>query len=161
MTGRGGAIMAYCIANMNIARFRYEPDDPRLSDFIDNLAHINGLGEAADGFVWRLKDDSGNAMAVRAWDDPRIILNLSVWRSIEALQLFAYRSEHVQYFRRRLDWFEPHPAPALALWWIGQDEMPTAAEARRRLEHLQAQGPSPHAFTFRERFDPPDERQHP
>jgi hypothetical protein len=100
--------MKHQLANINIARFRYEPDDPRLADFVNNLELINGLGERAEGFVWRLKDDTGNAMAIHAYDDPRIIVNLSVWASIEALQLFAYRTEHVQFFRRRLEWFEPH-----------------------------------------------------
>lgn len=147
--------MTHYLANMNIARFRYEPDDPRLADFVDNLAHINGLGERTEGFVWRLKDDSDNAMAIRAWEDPRIILNLSVWESPEALQRFAYRSEHVQFFRRRLEWFEPHDGPAMALWWVPMGEMPTPQEARSRLEHLMAHGPSLHAFTFRDRFAPP------
>jgi Domain of unknown function (DUF3291) len=143
------------LANMNVARFRYEPDDPRLADFVNNLEHINGLGERSDGFVWRLKDDTGNAMAIRAYEDPRVIVNVSVWTSLEALQVFAYRSEHVQFFRRKLEWFEPHPKPSLALWWIPAGEIPTGAEARARLEHLAANGPSPHAFTFKERFAPP------
>lgn len=147
--------MKYHIANMNIARFRYEPDDPRLSDFIDNLELINGLGERADGFVWRLKDDTGNAMAIRAYDDPRIILNLSVWKDLEALQRFAYRSEHVQFFRRRHEWFEPHTQPALALWWIRAGDVPTPVEARRRLELLIERGPSPESFTFKDRFAVP------
>jgi hypothetical protein len=150
--------MTYHLANMNIARFRYEPDDPRLSEFIDNLAVINSLGEQMDGFVWRLKDDSGNAIAIRAYEDPRIILNLSVWQSVESLARFAYRSEHVKFFRRRAEWFDPHDGrSALALWWIPAGEVPTAAEARRRLDHLIAHGPSADAFTFKDRFPQPAE----
>jgi hypothetical protein len=42
------------LANINIARFRHEPGDPRLADFVDNLELINGLGERSEGFVWRL-----------------------------------------------------------------------------------------------------------
>lgn len=149
--------MSHHIANMNIARFRYEPDDPRLRDFVDNLEKINGLGERSPGFVWRLKDSSGNAMAIRAYEDPRIILNLSVWDSIEALGTFAYRSEHVTFFRRRAEWFDPHgDQPALALWWLPVGEIPTAQDARMRLEHLIAHGPSPTAFTFKKRFPKPD-----
>ena len=147
--------MNHHLANMNIARFRYQPDDPRLADFVNNLEKINALGEQAEGFVWRLKDDSGNAIAVRAYEDPRIILNLSVWRSIEALQIFAYRSEHVQFFRRRQEWFEEHRLPALALWWVKAGHIPTPVEARQRLETLIAKGPTSEAFTFKERFPPP------
>ena len=147
--------MAHHLANMNIARFRYEPDDGRLREFIDALDHVNALAEQAPGFIWRLKDDSGNAMAVRAYEDPRIILNLSVWTSTEALQAFAYRSGHAEYFRRRLEWFEPHDGPALALWWLAHGSVPGPAEARERLEHLTRHGPTAHAFTFRERFAAP------
>lgn len=145
----------YLLANMNVARFRHEPDDPRLADFINNLEHINGLGERSEGFRWRLKDETGNAMAIRAYEDPRVIVNLSAWTSIEALQAFAYRSEHVQFFRRKQEWFEPHSGPSLALWWIAEGDWPTGMEARARLEHLVAHGPTPHAFTFRERFPQP------
>lgn len=147
--------MPHHLANMNIARFRYEPDDPRLADFIGNLDHINSLAESTDGFVWRLKDDAGNALAFRAYEDPRIILNLSVWTSRESLQSFAYRSEHVVFFRRRHEWFEPMEHPAMALWWIPAGHHPSLLEARHRLEHLIARGPSPEAFTFKDHFPSP------
>lgn len=148
--------MSYEIANMNIARFRHEPGDARLADFMNNLDHINSLGEKSPGFVWRLRDDSGNAMAFRAYEDPRIILNLSVWESIEALQAFAYRSEHVSFFRRRHEWFETMDHPAMALWWTPKGERPSPQEARRRLEHLIAHGPTVEAFTFKDRFPSPE-----
>ena len=125
--------MSFHLANINIARFRYEPEDPRLGDFVDNLALINGLGETSEGFVWRLKDDTGNAMALRVYDDPRIIVNMSVWTSLETLQAFAYRTEPVQFFRRWLEWFAPHAEPALALWWVPAGHIPDGREGRDRL----------------------------
>ncbi len=147
--------VTYQIANMNIARFRHAPDDPRLADFVNNLDHINALSDKAQGFVWRLRDDSGNAMAICAYEDPRIILNLSVWETIEDLMAFAYRSEHVTFFRRRHEWFETMATPAMCLWWTPEGERPSPHEARRRLEHLIAHGPTAEAFTFKERFPPP------
>lgn len=147
--------MTYHLANMNIARFRYELGDPRLADFMDNRDKINGLGESSPGFVWRLKEESQDAVLNDTFEDPRIILNLAVWESIEALQLFAYRSEHVQFFRRRLEWFDPPEQASMALWWVKAGERPTAREARTRLEHIRTHGPTPEAFTFRERFSPP------
>jgi hypothetical protein len=75
---------------------------------------------------------------------------------VEALQLFAYRSEHVQFFRRREEWFEPHTVASLALWWTPEGEIPTVTEGKLRLEHLVANGPSAHAFTFKQRFPPPE-----
>ena len=48
------------LAQLNIGRFRYPTDDPRMADFMNNLDLVNGLAERSKGFVWRLKDDSGN-----------------------------------------------------------------------------------------------------
>jgi len=147
--------MTHQIANMNIARFRYAPDDPWLADFVNNLDHTNALSEQAPGFVWRLRDGSGNAMAIRAYEDPRIILDLSVWETIEDLMAFAYRSEHVTFFHRRHEWFETMADPAMCLWWTPRGDYPSAHEARRRLEHLIAHGPTVEAFSFKDRFPPP------
>ncbi|MBI2719110.1 MAG: DUF3291 domain-containing protein [Rhizobiales bacterium] len=144
--------MTGILAQINVGRLRYDLDDPRLAGFIGNLDRINALAEASEGFLWRLKDSSGNATAIRAYDDPRIAVNMSAWASLEALQRFAYRSEHLNFFRRRSEWFEAFAAPFLALWWIEAGRWPSAAEGRARLEHLATHGPTPHAFTFRDRF---------
>ena len=147
--------MNHHIAQINIGRLRFDTADPKLSGFMDNLERINALAEQSPGFVWRLKDDSGNATAIRVYDDPRIALNMSVWESHEALQAYAYRSEHVQFFRRRAEWFEDFGAPYLALWWIAAGDIPTPMAGQQKLQHLAEHGPSPEAFTFKERFGPP------
>jgi hypothetical protein len=33
------------LAQLNIGRIRYEVDDPRLADFMNNLALVNGIAE--------------------------------------------------------------------------------------------------------------------
>ena len=43
----------------------------------------------------------------------------------------------------------------IALWWVPAGHIPTIEEGIARLEHLRANGPSPHAFTFREPFPAP------
>ena len=43
-----------------------------------------------------------------------------------------------------------------ALWWVDPGHVPTVAEAKERLEHLGAHGPTPFAFTFRARFASPE-----
>ena len=76
------------LAQLNIGRLRHEVGDPRMADFIDNLAFVNGLAERSPGFVWRYQDDSGSAIDTRPFDgDPRMAINLSVWESVEALEL--------------------------------------------------------------------------
>src|SRR5665811_1128047 len=80
------------LAQINVGRLLYPIDDPRIADFVDNLDRINALAEESPGFVWRLKDDAGNATQIRPYDDPGILVNMSVWASPEALYEFSYRT---------------------------------------------------------------------
>jgi hypothetical protein len=143
------------IAQINVGRLRAEPPDPLVAEFMASLDRINALAEASPGYVWRLKDDNNNATSIRVFDDPRIAVNMSVWESVEALQAFAYRSEHVSFFRRREEWFEHFGAPYMALWWVPAGHVPPALEGRERLALLAKHGPGPAAFTFKDRFPQP------
>ena len=134
------------LAEVNIGRVRYPLDDPRMADFVDNLDLVNGIAERSEGFVWRLKDDSGNATSIQAYDDPRIIVNLSVWESIEALERYVWQTVHKRFYGRRTEWFEHLGGPHLAMWWVDAGHRPTALEARERLERLAAEGPTEFAF---------------
>ena len=139
------------IAQVNIALARAPLDSDLLSEFVAQLDRVNALADDAPGFVWRLQTEDGNSLAVRGFDDDRIIVNLSMWDSIDHLAEFVYRSGHVAVMRRRREWFERIRAH-LALWWIPVGEIPTVTEAERRLEHLQEHGPTPYAFTFKQRL---------
>ena len=143
------------VAELNVGRTVAPIDDPALADFVDNLERINALGDASPGFVWRLQDEFGAATTIRAYDDPLMIVNLTVWESIDALRAFTYRTGHVEYVRRRREWFEPLEGPSLVLWWVPVGHRPTVQEARARLDRLAAEGPSPAAFTLTTTF-PPD-----
>lgn len=123
--------------------------------FAEGLAPINRLADASPGFLWRLQDEGGDSMATRPYDDERIAITLSVWETVEDLRRFVYRSHHVDYLKRRAEWFEPIEGYALVLWWIVEGSRPTVIEAKERLELLRERGPSPRAFTFRKNF-PPD-----
>ena len=93
---------------------------------------------------------------MQAFDDPLVIVNLTVWESIEALEAFAYReASHLAVLRRRREWFERHTEAPTALWWVPTGHIPSVAEALDRLALLRAEGPSARAFTFRERFPAP------
>src|SRR5262245_43383250 len=81
-------------AQLNIGRIRHPLDDPRMADFVNNLDRVNAIAEHTPGFVWRLQDDSGNATAIHAFDDPRMLLNMSVWESVEALERFVWQTVH-------------------------------------------------------------------
>ena len=142
------------VALFNIATLRAPMDDPLIDDFRNNLDPINALAEASPGFVWRLQDESGNATNITPYPDPMVITNMAVWESIDGVADFTYRSGHLDFLRRRREFFEHDAAPFLVLWWIPEGHVPSMDEAMARLEHLREHGPSPHAFTFRHRFDP-------
>lgn len=141
------------LAQLNVGRLRAPIDDPMIADFRSNLGPVNALAEASPGYVWRLQDDSGDATGIKAFDDDLEILNLTVWESIEALADFTYRSAHVDFLRRRREFFEAPTEPILCLWWIREGTIPTVEEAIARLAHLRAHGPTPTAFTFGHRFE--------
>jgi hypothetical protein len=134
------------LAQINIARFLHAEDDPRLAEFFANLDRVNAVAERMPGFVWRLKDDTGNATAMSAFDDPLTVVNMSVWESAEAFEQFVWRTVHAKIYQRKQSWFEAMSRPHFAMWWIEPGTTPTAAEGRARLEHLQANGPSDYAF---------------
>ena len=136
------------LAQLNIARLLAPLDDPRLEGFVNNLDRVNGLGDASPGFVWRLQTDDGDATALRPFPDPDIIVNLTVWESVESLRTFAYKGEHLEVFKQRRQWFEERVEPMVVLWWVADGHIPSVEEARERLEFLRRHGPSPWAFPF-------------
>jgi Domain of unknown function (DUF3291) len=150
-----GGLMDWYLAQLNIGRLRAPVGDPLVAEFIDNLDRINALADASPGFVWRLQTEDGNATAVRPFDDETILVNMSVWESVSALGDYVYRSGHVEFLRRKREWFERAGEAHLVLWWVPAGTVPTPAEAIARLERLRSSGPSPEAFTFARPFGPP------
>jgi hypothetical protein len=133
------------LAQFNIARIRYPLDDPRMAEFVDNVARVNALAEQIEGFVWRLKDETGHAMNMRVYDDPAILPNLTLWESGAALERFVWQTVHGRFYKRREEWFLAIDTP-LVLWWVPAGERPTLADGVTRLDHLIAYGPSEFAF---------------
>ncbi|WP_439862237.1 DUF3291 domain-containing protein [Pseudomonas sp. MBLB4136] len=138
----------YQLAQINIARALAPLDSPTMQGFVEQLESINRLAEASPGFVWRLQSEDGDATALRVFADERIIVNLSVWDSLEALQGFVYGSAHLNLLRNKKQWFEKPSEPILALWWVPSGHVPSLEEAKQALTTLRAQGPSLSAFTF-------------
>ena len=146
---------AYHLAQLNVGTTLYDMDDPAMRGFVENLDRINALAEASPGFVWRLQDDAGSAVGIQVSDDPRFIVNLSVWQSAEALFDFVYRSAHTKIMVQRRQWFQRPDQAFQVLWWLPAGELPSVEQALARLRLLQAQGPTAEAFTFKARFPAP------
>ena len=153
---------SYHIAQLNIGRVRAPVDDPLMADFTNNLVAINTLGHDTPGFVWQLLTDEGNSTAFRIFpEEDDLLINMTLWESIEALFDFTYKSQHVEFLRRRREWFEPmNDLPSLVLWWVVAGHQPTLEEAKAKLIYLHEHGPTPLAFTFRQRYSVHDLEVH-
>lgn len=145
----------YHLAQVNIARARAPMDHPLMQGFVEQLAPINALAEASPGFVWRLQTEEGDATSIQAFDDPQIIVNLSLWESLEALRDYVYAGPHLELLKQRKEWMEKMPGPTLALWWLPAGRLPSLEDARQALRSLAEQGPTPAAFSFARPFAAP------
>jgi hypothetical protein len=143
------------LAQINIGRIVAPVDDPRIADFIAQLDEVNALAERSLGFVWRLKSDSGNATDIVYSEDPFVLVNMSVWESVESLKDFTYGLRHLTALRDRAKWFEKMTLPHYCLWWVPDGHVPGVREGRERLEHYQKHGATATAFWFSQCFPAP------
>ncbi len=147
--------MTYHLAQINVARLLKPIDHPLIAGFVSRLDDINALAERSNGFIWRLKDEvTNNATALNPFEDPLIIVNMSVWQDIDSLKAYVYTSEHVEIFKQRKLWFEKPTKAHMALWWVPAGSYPSALEGKERLEYFQANGASEYAFSFSKIFNP-------
>jgi hypothetical protein len=148
--------MSWDLAQINIGRLLAPTDAPETAGFMEALAPINALADASPGFLWRLQTEDGDATAIRPYPDDLMIVNMSTWASLEALADFVYGAPHRAIMVQRRQWFEKFESVYLALWWVPAGHIPSIDEAKERLALLEADGPTPGAFTFRQPFPPPD-----
>ncbi|HAA14410.1 MAG TPA: DUF3291 domain-containing protein [Cytophagales bacterium] len=148
--------MQHHLALFNLARTHgMSLFDPIMASFYAQVERVNRIADSSPGFVWRL-DYPGNhpATGLQHLDDHRILVNLSVWETLEALSTFVYQTFHADMIRRKKEWFTPYSKAHMVLWWIPEGTRPTLEEATQKLEYLDLYGPSHEAFTFRDSFEP-------
>ena len=150
---------AFELAQLNVGIIKGPMDSPVMADFAANLDRINALAERSPGFVWRLQTEEGNATAIRPFEDANMLVNMSVWRDLESLNEYVYRSAHMEVLRRRREWFEQMREAFLVLWWVPKGHRPNVTEAIAKLDLLRGNGPTAEAFTFRQAFPAPDSDQ--
>lgn len=143
----------YLLAQINIAKGLAPLDDPVMKGFVDQIEHINKLVESSEGFVWRLEGDGGDATDINAFDDELIVVNMSVWESLEALKNYVYSGDHLAVLKQKKTWFEKMEGPMLALWWIPAGTVPTVEDGKAALESLKVNGPTEAAFTFAKPYE--------
>ncbi len=139
------------LAELNIGKFKYPTTDARMAGFMDNLERVNALAERSEGFVWRLKGDNGNATDLRVGDDYAV--NMSVWETPAALENYVFKTVHVQFYKRKQEFFDLMEKPHMVFWWIPEGHIPTLSEAMDKLQDLEKNGATTSAFGWAEVMD--------
>ena len=145
----------YHVAQINIALMKAPLEDPVMTEFAAALERVNQIADQSSGFIWRLQSASGNATDIRSYPDLRMLINLSVWQSVEQLKTYVYRSLHGEFLSRRHRWFKKYPGEHFTMWWISVGHLPTVEEGKSKLEYLALHKDSPEAFTFAKPYPPP------
>ena len=130
-------------------------EDEIMQGFVRRLDPVNAVADASPGFVWRYETEDEEPQEVRVFGDQSILFNMSVWESIEDLEAFVYRSNHLEVLQKKTQWFERSTRAPLVLWWVEAGHIPSVEEAKERFDTLWQDGPSAAAFSFRARFVPP------
>lgn len=143
------------LAQANVATMFTGYEDPLMADFMEQLDIVNASADVAPGFVWRFIEDNEGAEVIRVFGSDKVLFNMSVWESVEALEAWAYSGRHLEVVRNRSRWFEKSSRSPLVLWWVDAGHVPSVSEAKDRFRALWDKGPSVDAFTFSSRFSPP------
>lgn len=136
------------LAEMNIAQWKVDPAGPEAASFIAALDPVNAAAERMPGFVWRLVGDGNDATDILAYQDPRVLVNMSVWETAEHLENYVWNTVHKRIYRNRGKWFGALEAHHFVMWNIETGHIPTLGEGIERLDHLRAHGNSDHAFDW-------------
>jgi hypothetical protein len=145
------------LAQVNIGIAKGEMDREVMKVFADNLDPINAIAESSKGFVWRLKDDGGNATDISFSDNPNELVNMSVWESVETLKHFMFKTHHIDFLKRKKEWFETPTQATYVLWWIPAGHFPTIEEAKQKLALIRQNSETVEAFSFKKVFAAPSE----
>lgn len=141
------------LAQLNLARLKAPKGSPITEEFFAAIGPINALAEVQPGFIWRAVGDVADHTDMEYFLDPYLLVNISVWRDLESLRHFIFNTGHLQYMKRRKEWFQPFEGPHSVAWWVPDGHIPSFAEAKEKMEKLGADGPTPEAFNFSTLYD--------
>ena len=145
------------LAQVNVGITKGAMDSEVMKVFNDNLDPINAVAGSSTGFVWRLKDDGGNATDIVFSDNPNELVNMSVWESVDALKHFMFKTHHIDFLKRKKEWFETPSEATYVLWWIPAGHIPTIEEAKQKLILIRKYAETAEAFSFKKVFTSPSD----
>lgn len=138
---------SYHLVHANLAQARAPLDDPLMAGFTDHLDEIDALAQSSPGFIAQPDlPDEGQVYS------SNLLLNVSIWETVEDLEAFTYDSRHKSFLDQREMWFHRRDYPAYVLYWAPATEIVTELEIHRRFQRLNEEGPTLQAFTFIKRF---------
>lgn len=143
----------YHLAQVNIADAHAALDTVEMKGFNDRLDEINTVADNSPGFIWRWDPDDEDTSVIDVFDDPLLLVNISVWQNLDSLKAFVYQTSHSELLSTKASWFYKMSRVNLALWWIPPGHQPTVKEAAERLEHFQENGATSIAFNFAKSFE--------
>lgn len=143
--------MVLHLAQINIAKRLAPMDDPIMQDFVNSLDRINALADGSEGFLWRLKDEDKD-IGAQVFLDDTLLINMSVWKDLETLFNYTYKSGHIEVFKRKKEWFSKIKMMHMAFWYVHKGAEPTFQDAKNRLDYLNKHGDTPYAFSFKSKF---------
>ena len=140
----------YNLAQFNIIKLKDRLDSPIIKEFKDFLTPINLLAEESPGFVWRLKDESGESAAdiETPYEDELIFVNMSVWQNYQSLKNYTYQTVHNYFLKSRKKWSSEIDGHKAVMWYIKKGITPTLAEAKEKLDLLNKLGSTRDAFSM-------------
>jgi hypothetical protein len=134
------------LAQLNIGRMMYDLDDPRAGDFLNGIDMLNRIAERSPGYVWKFETEFGGVVEGEFDNDPRVLVNLTVWESVASLHHFVWNTLHKHFVSRKEEWFTQLEVAHFVMWWVPDGHEPTLSEAQGKLEHLRRHGDSDAAF---------------
>lgn len=136
------------IASFNIGAIRFPLTDPRMVGFASNLERINRLGDRAPGFIWRRPQTNDGDFCQRNFGNRQVLLNLTVWATVEDLGRFVWKTVHKQFYEQRKEWFTQSDEQNFVMWWIPAGHIPSIEEAVEKLFQLRTRGESEECFSW-------------
>ena len=135
------------LAELNLSVWKVSHTSQIARGFVDNVPRINALAERSEGFVWRKVDEERDASGANpVCPDDNTLMTLSVWETPEHLERFVWKTVHKRIYVGKAQWFEAMESHHLVMWWVDEGHEPSIAEAKERLDHLDAHGDTDHAF---------------
>ena len=144
----------YYIAQANYSQWKPDVSQNLMKDFLSQVEAVHSAAEISKGYVWHYDYDPHSKMLDELFGIERIIFNMTVWETIEDLKDFAFKNLHSEVMKRRAEWFNQQPGNTTVLWWIEQQNRPTAQEAKNKFDMLDELGPTRNSFNFSTLFDP-------